>query len=226
MQFLQNLHSWKVTPIKARLIQDNLKDKIILENTLTKVNIIAGVDVCYNKDSNKLYGVVVNLKFNSLEIIEVRKTSATVTFPYVPGLLSFREGDCILKTFERLEIEPDVIIFDGQGIAHPKRLGIATHLGLWLNKPTIGCAKSRLVGEYKEPEREKGSYSYLKVDNEIVGAVLCTRTGVKPVFISPGFKIDLATSLKIVLSCCKKYRLPEPIRQAHILAGRQKIVSE
>jgi deoxyribonuclease V len=217
MDFYQNLHPWNVTPIKAKAIQDDLKNKIILENTVTKVDIIAGVDVSYDKNSNELYGVIVNLKFNSLEIIEVKKTSSKVTFPYIPGLLSFREAPCILHTFTKLEITPDVIIFDGQGIAHPKRLGIATHLGLWLNKPTIGCAKSKLVGEYKEPGIEKGSFSYLKIDNEVVGAVVRTRTGVKPVFVSPGFKIDLISSIKIILSCCRKYRLPEPIRQAHAL---------
>lgn len=221
MNFYQNLHPWDVNPIKAKSIQEELKDKIILQNTLIKVDIIAGVDVWYDKSSNRLYASVVNLKFNSLKIIEVQNTSSQVTFPYIPGLLSFREGPCILNTFSKLEITPDVIIFDGQGIAHPKRLGIATHLGLWLNKPTIGCAKSRLIGEYKEPEVEKGSFSYLKVGNEVLGAVVRTRSGVKPVFVSAGFKIDLGTSIKIILSCCPKYRLPEPIRQAHALA-RQK----
>jgi deoxyribonuclease V len=215
----QNLHPWNINPKQAQIIQDRLKNKIRLKKLpIERISIIAGVDVHYK--SKTLYGVIVNFKFPSLEMMEIKKTSLKISFPYIPGLLSFREGPCILKTFEKLKVKPDVIIFDGQGIAHPKQFGIASHLGLWLQKPTIGCAKSRLVGIYEEPKIQKGSYSYLTLHNKIIGAVVRTKDRVKPMFVSPGFEIDLLSSIYIILECSKGYRIPEPLRKAHILAKK------
>ena len=138
-----------------------------------------------------------------------------IAFPYIPGLLTFREAPVLLKAFSQLPQEPDLLLLDGQGIAHPRSLGIAAHLGVLLNLPAIGCAKSRLCGEYEEPGMEKGSTAPLKDNGKTVGMVVRTRTGTKPVFVSPGHKMDFATSMKIVLALCRTYRIPEPLRQAH-----------
>jgi deoxyribonuclease V len=143
-------------------------------------------------------------------------------FPYVPGFLTFREGPVLIKVIKKLSIKPDVILFDGQGIAHPIRLGIASHIGVLLNTPAIGCAKSRLIGEYKEPKLRRGAWSPLTYNNNVVGAVLRTRDNVRPLFISPGHKIDLKASIDIVLNCISKYRIPEPLRRADYLSRRVK----
>jgi deoxyribonuclease V len=143
-------------------------------------------------------------------------------FPYVPGFLSFREGPAIIEALSRLKIKPDLILLDGQGIAHPKGLGIASHIGILLDLPTVGCAKSRLVGEYKEPGSNKGAWSPLKFHGSIVGAVLRTRDSVRPLFVSPGHRIDLKASIEIVLGCIGRYRIPEPLRRADILSKRIK----
>jgi len=143
-------------------------------------------------------------------------------FPYVPGLLTFREGPALLEAFGRLENKPDLIFFDGQGLAHPRRLGLASHLGIFLDTPSIGCAKSRLVGRYTQPPEKKGGWTRLTDRGELVGAVLRTRTGVSPVFVSVGHRVDLDSAISLTLSACRKYRLPEPIRAAHSLVTRLK----
>ena len=163
-------------------------------------------------------GIVI-FEFPSFKIIERKHCVSTVNFPYIPGLLTFREGPSLLEAFEKIKIEPDIILFDGQGIAHPRRMGIATHLGLFLDKPTIGCAKSKLCGNYSSLGEKKGEYTLLKENNEILGAALRTRDRVKPIFVSPGNKIDLFTSIEIVLKCTRKYRLPIPVREAHIFVN-------
>lgn len=142
------------------------------------------------------------------------------TFPYLPGLLTFREGPLILRIWEKIENKPDIIIFDGQGIAHPRRMELATHLGILLNKPSIGCAKTHLYGEYDNPPDIKGKYKYIKENNEVIGAVLRTKNGVKPVFVSPGNLINLDLSIEIILKCMKNYRLPEPLRLAHLSSNQ------
>ena len=146
-----------------------------------------------------------------------------LTFPYIPGLLSFREAPACIAAVEKLKVEPDVFVIDGQGIAHPRRLGLATHLGLFFDKPTIGCAKSRLTGYFENPPLEKGAYSLLKDKDEVIGAVVRTRTNVKPVFISVGNKCRLDDAIKITLDCTTKYRLPEPTRLAHQLVSKLKL---
>jgi len=154
-----------------------------------------------------------------LEVVEVKVVTDRIMFPYVPGLLSFREAPLILAACEGLVVKPDIIMVDGQGIAHPRRMGLASHLGLFLDVPTIGCAKSRLCGQHGEPEDEAGSYAELIDEGEVIGAVLRTRAGVKPVYVSIGHKIDLAEAIRWVLACCRGYRLPEPTRMAHQAAG-------
>lgn len=216
------LHSWNVTPSQAVAIQEKLKELINLKPLRRDIKIIAGVDVSYI--NNQAQATVVCLYFNSLEIIETKRATLEVKFPYIPGLLAFREGEVFLKAFDNLKNTPDVIIFDGQGIAHPRRVGIATHLGIYLNIPTIGCAKNKLIGTYKEPSNEKGAYSFLKDKEEIIGVVLRTKEATKPVFVSVGNKIDLDSATRITLACCNKYHLPEPLRQAHIISKETKFL--
>ncbi len=213
-----NLHSWEVSPQEAIKIQKDLKSNISLKKSFSKIDKVAGADVSYYK--NKMIAGIVILKFPQLEIIEKKSSVSSVNFPYISGLLTFREGPSLLGVFKKIKTTPDVILFDGQGIAHPRRMGLATHLGLFLNKPTIGCAKSRLSGKYTSVGEEKGDYALLKEDEEILGAVLRTRKRVKPIFVSPGYKIDLPNSIEIVLKCIVKYRLPLPVREAHIFVNQ------
>jgi len=223
---IRNLHQWDIPPQEAMKIQSQLREELILENGFDKIDKIAGADISYSKGCNELYAAVLVFSYPSLAVIERAEAVATIDFPYIPGLLAFREGPPLLKAFEKIEQEPDLIIFDGQGIAHQRGLGIATHMGILLDKPTIGCAKSRLVGEYKKPDLEAGSNTPLVYKGRVIGAVVRTKDNIEPVFVSPGFKIDVKTSVDIVLSCCQKYKLPEPSRQAHILANRFRVEGE
>lgn len=207
-----NLHSWKVDVSKAREIQIELA-KRLSPKPFKKIMTVAACDVSYS--GLEAFGVVVIFRYPDLELIEQKNARAKIAFPYVPGYLTFREGPVLLKAFSKLKIKPDVILFDGQGIAHPRRMGEAAHLGIVLDTPSIGCAKSRLYGEHREPGKEKGSYSYLLAEGEKVGVALRTREGAKPIFVSPGYKIDLESSIEIVMNCVGKYRIPEPLRMAH-----------
>jgi deoxyribonuclease V len=213
-----NLHSWEVNPKEAIQLQRELKKKISPKKSFSKIKKVAGADVSYYK--NKMIAGVIVFEFPNLKAIEKQSFISPVNFPYIPGLLTFREGPSILAAFKKIKNEPDIILFDGQGIAHPRRMGIATHLGLFLDKPTIGCAKSRLSGKYTSVGEEKGDYALLKEGEEVLGAVLRTRRRVKPVFISPGHKIDLSNSIEIVLKCIVKYRLPVPVREAHLFVNQ------
>jgi len=215
-----NLHSWEVTPEEAIQLQKELQKKISLKKSLNKIKKVAGADVSYYQ--NKMIAGVIIFEFPNLKVIERQSFISPVNFPYIPGLLTFREGPILLEAFKRIKNEPDIILFDGQGIAHPRRMGMATHLGLFLDKPTIGCAKSKLSGNYKTLGEEKGSYSLLREGKEIIGAVIRTRKKVKPVFISPGNKIDLHNSIEIVLKCTDKYKLPVPVREAHLFVNQLK----
>ncbi len=173
---------------------------------------------------HQFIAAVVVMTFPEGRVIEVGSGTASAAWPYVPGLLSFREAPAILAAFSQLNHCPDAVVFDGQGIAHPQRFGLAAHLGLWLGLPSIGCAKSRLTGEYREPGVAKGSFQYLYDKGEIIGAAVRTRKAVKPVFVSPGHLADLSSSIELILRCAIRYRLPEPVRQAHIMAAKIKKV--
>jgi deoxyribonuclease V len=162
---------------------------------------------------------VLNLK--DLRVLEKSTAARPISFPYVPGLLSLREGPVVLEALEKLKSTPDLLMIDGQGIAHPRRFGIASHIGLLTDIPSVGCAKTRLLGAYQEPQPDRGSIAYLRENGETLGAVVRTRTGVKPVFVSIGHLMDLKDCIRIILECCRGYRLPEPIRRADQLSKKQ-----
>jgi deoxyribonuclease V len=177
------------------------------------------VDISDGKAQGIATGAVVVLEYPELRLVETKTAQGRLDFPYVPGLLSFRESPLTLAACEKLSVIPDLILVDGQGIAHPRRLGLASHLGLFLNRPTIGCAKSLLCGQHEEPGIEPGSYAEVVDRGETIGVALRTRPGVKPVYVSIGHKVDLQTAIHWVLVCCRGYRLPEPTRLAHLAAG-------
>lgn len=213
------LHSWDVTPSEAIKIQNELRNFVKVENLKTKINYIAGADVSFDKGSNVVYAGIVVLKFPELEEIEHSLIITEINFPYIPGLLSFRESPALIKAWEKIEVIPDVILIDGQGIAHPRRFGIAAHFGVLIDRPTIGCAKSLLIGRYEEPGEKAGNYSYLYDSGEIIGVALRTRDNVQPIFVSIGHKITLEESIKITLQTTKGFRIPEPTRHAHNLVN-------
>jgi deoxyribonuclease V len=212
---------WCVTPVRAREIQLELAAQISRAGAVTSPGLIAGVDVSVNRLARTGTAAAVVLSYPGMEVVETARVTARVEFPYVPGLLTFREAPLILAACEKLRVTPGLVIVDGQGIAHPRRIGLAAHLGLCLGVPTIGCAKSRLIGEYEEPGSEAGSYAELRENGEVIGAVVRTRIGVKPVYVSIGHRIDLAGAIKWTLACCRGYRLPEPTRRAHLAAGER-----
>jgi deoxyribonuclease V len=216
---IEHLHEWNLTPDKAIALQKQLRDQVIYNQPLklNSIKLVAGVDTSV-KDNISQAAVVV-ATYPDLQPVETVVAQRPTPFPYIPGLLSFREGPGLEEAFEKLKSEPDVFIFDGMGRAHPRRIGIATHMGLWLQKPTIGCGKTLLIGKFAEPAQEKGSYTDLVDRGEVIGAVVRTRDGTKPVYISVGHLADLATSVQFILNCTMKYRLPEPIRFAHNAAG-------
>jgi len=218
---VHHFHSWDVTPKEAIQIQQQLRTKVILRGKVETHNLIAGADVAFVEDT--AVACVVMLSFPKLEIVETVVHKEKVTFPYIPGLLSFRETPALAQAFGKLQYEPDLIFIDGQGLAHPRAAGIACHIGVILDRPTIGCAKSLLFGTYKEPKQARGSVSNLCDDEgKVIGAVVRTKDGVQPVFVSIGHKIDLAQAIELTLACGKGYRVPEPTRQADLLAARAK----
>ncbi|HEX7475522.1 MAG TPA: deoxyribonuclease V [Dehalococcoidales bacterium] len=209
-------NEFDVTTREAITIQLALAPKIITENRLkSPPNLILGLDVSVNRNSEAVAAAVI-LSYPGLEVIEKAVLKSKVSFPYVPGLLSFREIPITLQICEKLNLQPDLVMVDGQGMAHPRRIGLASHLGLLLNIPTIGCAKSRLCGEYEEPEDAIGSFNFVRDKGDIIGAALRTRSGSKPLIISIGHQIDLPSAINWVLKCGKGYRLPEPTRMAHL----------
>jgi deoxyribonuclease V len=216
---ISDLHPWDVTYKEAVKIQEDLRDKVNLKQINKRIKYIAGLDVSYARGSNIMWAGVVVLDFPSLNKAEERWSQKKVSFPYIPGLLSFREIPALIDALRKLEIEPDLIFCDGQGIAHPRGLGLASHLGVLLNKATIGCAKSPLVGMYHKVGEDKGNYAYLTHQNRIIGAVVRTRSKVKPIFVSPGYGVVLNDCVKFVLETCSKFRIPEPTRQAHLLVN-------
>ena len=203
---------------EAKIIQKKLTNQVIKKDNLEIVNYVAGVDVGFQDNYKITKAAIAVLKFPSLELVESQTAFIPTTFPYIPGFLSFREIPALLKAIEKLTIIPDLILCDGQGIAHPRRLGIASHLGVLIDIPTIGVAKSLLIGKHKEVPSEKGSWQPLIYKDEVIGAVLRSRTNVKPIYVSIGHKISLPTALDYVIACLTKYRLPETTRWADKLA--------
>ena len=212
---MRNLHPWKVSVEEAIHIQKTLKDRLIVKNTFSEVKSIGGGDVAYSKDKNFLFAAIVVLSFPKMDTLDIATANGEVPFPYIPGLLSFREGPIIINAFRKLKVKPDVIIYDGQGIAHPRGFGLASHMGLWLDLPSIGCTKTPLLDDFLYPGPSKGSFELIRREGKEVGAVLRTREKVKPLFISPGHRIDLLTSIQLILDTCQGYRIPEPLRRAH-----------
>jgi deoxyribonuclease V len=215
------LHPWQVTAHEAIAIQKRLRTQVITDNTLGEIRYIAGADIATSKDSPQAYAGVVILTYPALEVVEECGLEVEVLFPYVPGLLAFREGPALIKAFEQLTTEPDVLVFDGQGLAHPRGMGIATHLGLVFDKPSIGCAKSLLFGRYQEPDQEKGAWAELRdPKGQIIGAVLRSKPRTTPIFASIGHRLDLPTVIRLLLECTRGARIPEPTRLAHNFVTR------
>jgi deoxyribonuclease V len=214
------LHEWRLTPEEAIALQHELAGHIILEDRLGEVHFVAGVDMAINEENEMARAAVVLLAYPSMELVEQHVYEEPVRMPYIPGLLSFREAPCVLGAFKQLRQHADLVMVDGQGIAHPRRIGIAAHLGLWLEIPTIGCAKSILTGHYNKEAlgEEAGSWVPLTYKKEVIGAVVRTRTRVNPMIISPGHLISLETSIHYVLECGRGYKLPEPTRLADKLS--------
>lgn len=216
---LNHLHDWTLTPSQAVALQQHLASQIVADQPIVvdSLRLVAGVDVSVKRGVSQ--AAVVVMRYPDMQPVETVRSQCPTPFPYVPGLLSFREGPALEQAFEKLQHEPDVFIFDGMGIAHPRRIGIASHMGLWLNRPTIGCGKTYLLGDFDEPGQERGAQSLLRDKGDVIGVVLRTRDGLKPVYISPGHLADLTSAVEVVLRCTTKYRLPEPIRLAHNAAG-------
>lgn len=220
---IKNLHRWDITPKEAVEIQIKLHRMIRPDGPPRAIHLVAGADASFSKAEGLVHGAVSILSFPDLELIEKRQATLQLSFPYIPGLLTFREGPVLLKCFRMIKNIPDVVLFDGQGVAHPRRMGIATHLGILLDRPSIGCAKTYLYGEFKLPADSKGAYEDIRdKEGDVIGACLRTKRGVKPVFVSVGNRIDLLKAIDIVLRCTKRYRIPEPLRDAHRFAEEQR----
>jgi deoxyribonuclease V len=216
------LHGWDLTPKAAIALQRELAGSVRTNvDDFGSVRRVAGVDVGFEEQGAITRAALAVLSFPDLQPLESIVSRRPTSFPYVPGLLSFRELPAVLEAFGRVSEMPDLVLCDGHGVAHPRRLGIAAHLGLWLDLPTIGVAKSRLIGTHGEVPQEKGGWCPLLDRGECIGAVLRTRAGVSPVFVSAGHRITLASAIGFVLRCVSRYRLPETTRAAHRLASRR-----
>lgn len=205
---------------EAKRKQEKLREMINIKPLQQQVHTVAGSDISYDRGSKKVYAGIVVFSYPDLEM-KVRSAVVTeVDFPYIPGLLAYRELPPLQKAWKQLKVKPDVLLMDGHGLAHPRRMGIATHFGIIEDQPAIGCAKNILTGDFKEPETEKGSFSYITENGERIGMVLRSRTNVKPIFVSPGHKVSFSDSREIVMQCLTKYKLPETTRSAHDLVNR------
>lgn len=213
-------HAWNLTPAEAVAVQTRLRSEVVADRPidLSSVRLVAGVDVSVKNERSR--AAVVVATFPDFRVVETAFAEQPTPFPYIPGLLSFREGPVLEEAFGRLTTEPDAFLFDGMGTAHPRRIGIACHLGLWLERPTIGVGKTRFVGTNAPLPEEKGAHVPLVHRGETIGAVLRTRAAKHPVFVSPGHLADIPSAVALVLACSPKFRLPEPIRLAHGAAGR------
>ncbi|MDQ7024872.1 MAG: endonuclease V [Anaerolineae bacterium] len=219
---IQHLHDWDLTPKEAIAKQKELASRLIDDTPLdlSTIRHVAGVDVSVKNGESQ--AAVVVITYPELEPVEIVRAKQATSYPYIPGLLTFREGPVLEEAFRKLTIEPDVFVFDGMGQIHPRHIGIAAHLGLWLDKPTIGCGKTHFIGDYDAPDLKKGDYSALTYKGQPLGVVLRTRAKVKPVYISVGHRADIDSAIKLIMSVTPKYRLPRPIRLAHNAAGEFK----
>jgi deoxyribonuclease V len=214
MQF-ETKHRWDLGEAEARALQKELAAQLDTTRPLGPWKVVAAADVSYDRGGEELYAAVVVVEVPGFALIERVGVAGPAQFPYIPGLLSFREAPSVLDAFARLKTRPDVVMCDGQGVAHPRRLGIASHLGLWIGLPTVGCAKSRLCGQFQEPGPRRGDQSPLVDRGEVVGSVLRTRDRVSPLYVSPGHLCNLEGAVEVVLATSVKYRLPIPARMAH-----------
>jgi deoxyribonuclease V len=224
---LPDLHPWTLKPQQAIAVQAKLRDRLVLSWDGRQIATIGGVDVSVKGGQTR--AAIVVLRYPDLMPLEGMTAQEAVRFPYVPGLLAFREGPVVLTAWERLRTKPDLLMFDGQGIAHPRGIGIASHIGLWLECPSIGVAKSRLYGRHTDPGPMRGEGAELRDERDpdrVIGVVLRTRTRVKPVYVSPGHLIDVPQAVDLTLECCTRYRLPEPTRWAHRVAGGERLPGE
>jgi deoxyribonuclease V len=222
---VQELHGWQLSPTQAQKLQLELANRISRNNEVNKPRFIAGVDI--SKPNSDCIGraAAVVLSYPELQLMEVAIAEDRLAFPYIPSLLSFRESPLVLAACQKLSQTPDLILVDGQGIAHPRRFGIASHLGLILDMPAIGCAKSRLCGQHELPDNKAGAYADLTDKDETIGAVLRTKTNASPIYVSIGHKVDLPSAIYWALQCCRGHRLPEPCRLAHLAAGGNQITT-
>jgi len=217
------LHDWDLTYKDAQALQSRLSRKVRQRPlALSTIRYVAGADMAISRERGQAFGAVVVYRFPELEQVEVRTALLDLSFPYIPGLLSFREIPVLAECVRQVETSFQVLICDGQGIAHPRGFGLASHIGVLLRRPTIGCAKSRLVGKHDAVAAGRGEFSRLVYEGRQVGSVLRTRAGVRPVYVSPGHQMDQASARRIVLACTTRYRLPEPTRAADALAGEEK----
>ncbi len=215
-------HPWNVSVQEAFRIQKELVGRLVREDDFGRIESVAGIDVSFSPQKNLLYAAIVVIDAETLEPLEVASASLEPVFPYIPGLLTFREGPVVQEAYAKLGLEPDLLMFDGQGVAHPRGLGLAAHMGVLMDMPSIGCAKSRLVGEFKEPKQKRGSMRTLSLHRKKIGVVLRSKDNTKPLFVSPGHRISVEAAAEWVLRTGKGYRLPEPTRLAHLEAGRAK----
>lgn len=211
---------WSLSPKEAIAFQNKWRHKVAIEKLSRPIRYIGGADISFNKFSNKVYAGIIVLNYKTLEEVHRSELVDETTFPYIPGLLSFRECPSLLNVWQNLRIKPDVLIMDGQGLAHPRRFGIACHFGVITDTPTIGCAKSILVGKHAVLANKKGATAELMDNKEKIGTALRSRDNVKPVFVSPGHKISFEDCYKIIMHCTSKYRIPEPTRKAHIMVNK------
>ena len=218
--FARRAHRWDVTPAEARAIQERLRARVSSADDFGPVRFVAGTDVAFEDEGRITRGAIALLRFPSLELVEHTLARRPTQFPYVPGLLSFREIPVLLDALERLRQPPDLVLCDGQGIAHPRRFGLACHFGVLTGLPSIGVAKSRLVGAHEEPPAEKGGRADLMDGEERIGVVLRSRRGVRPLYVSSGHRVGLESAVRYTLACCTRYRLPETTRWADRLAAR------
>jgi deoxyribonuclease V len=214
-----SLHPWQVTTQEAIAIQEGLRPQVITEDRFEPLQSVAGVDVGFEEGGTITRAAVVVLSFPGLETLETSVARRPTTFPYVPGLLSFREAPAVLEALDRLSLLPDLLICDGQGLAHPRRFGLACHLGLCTGLPSVGAAKSRLIGQHEPVGEQRGAWQPLTDSEQVIGAALRTRPGARPLYVSIGHRVSLETAVRLVLSCTLAYRLPEPTRRAHHLAS-------